>query len=163
MANPFLSLFLPPQEYIPTRAHRAPVGAITSHRSENLDDAGAVLAATRYAASMVGPLPRDQAARLAWCFVRRFIKYAPDDREQLVRLPWRTIADGEGDCKSTAVLIAALCAASGCDVRLAFAQLPGQDYFGHVYVLSDGVAVDPLLEFGAECLYIRRAVVPIAE
>lgn len=139
------------------------MGAISAHRSQNMEDAGAVVAATRYAAGMVGPLPRDQAARLAWAFVRDCIRYAPDDREQLVRLPWRTVADGEGDCKSTAVLIAALCAASGCAVDLAFAALAGQDYFGHVYAVCDGVAVDPLLEFGAECLYIRRVVVPIAE
>lgn len=105
---------------------------------------------------------RDRAPLGAWMFTVGNVHYIPEDSDQFIRTPWRTVADGFGDCKSTAILIACLCAACGCDVVLRFIVHPGESDWGHVYAVADGVAVDPLLAFGEEMPYVCRHDVPVA-
>lgn len=112
-------------------------------------------AATRHAWPLIewpDSIARTDAAETVHAFAREAVRYEREDGDQLIRMPWRTIADGVGDCKSLAVLVASLCAAAGCRVVLRFAQFPGEDWYGHVYAVVDGVAVDPELEFGKEVL-----------
>lgn len=101
-------------------------------------------------------IPRRDAARIAHAYAQDVVQYVREDGDQLIRLPWRTVEDGQGDCKSLAVLVASLCAAAGRKVSLRFAQFPGEDWFGHVYAVVDGVPVDPELDFGEEVLYLAR-------
>lgn len=98
-------------------------------------------------------LPREDAARIAHAYARDVVQYVKEDGDQLIRMPWRTVADGRGDCKSLAVLVAALCAAAGRSVALRYVAYPGEDWYGHVYAVVDGVPVDPELDFGKEVLY----------
>lgn len=99
-------------------------------------------------------IPPDEAAFTAWQFARECVRYEREDGDQLIRMPWRTLADGVGDCKSLAVLVASLCAAAGRNVQLRFVEFPGEDWFGHVYAVVDNLPVDPELEYGEEVAYI---------
>lgn len=121
------------------------------------------IAAQTGAECVRGGLPRDQAAWMCWEFVRDCTRYweETDPEAQTPRMPWRFVEDGVGDCKSQAIFISALCAASGCNVLLRFAVLPGDTEPGHVYAVVDNVPCDPLLEFGEECAYLRRTDIPI--
>lgn len=101
-------------------------------------------------------LPLTDAAPIMHEFTRRLIAYDREDADQLIRMPWRTVEDGTADCKSTAILIASVCAKAGRSVALRFVQYPGEDWFGHVYAIVDGVPVDPELDFGEEVVYSSR-------
>lgn len=122
-----------------------------------------VAAAAMVAADCIrGGMPRASAARTVWRFVKFGTWYKEEGPEgQFVRMPWRFLSDGGGDCKSQAVFIAAMCAASGCRVVLRFVTLPGDTQPGHVFAVVDGQPVDPLLDFGKECAYIRAVDIPI--
>jgi hypothetical protein len=106
-------------------------------------------------------IPRRDAARIAHAYAKDVVQYVREDGDQLIRMPWRTVADGQGDCKSLAVLVASLCRAAGRRVVLRFVKFPGENWFGHVYAVVDGVAVDPELEFSEEVLYSHRLDVTI--
>lgn len=138
-------------------------GIVTDRQVENADLVADVCAAAQYAAGVVaGGLPRANAARLCHDFIRSHTRYLVEDAAaQLVRLPWRFVADGVGDCKSQAIYTAAVCAASGCRVALRFVTFAGEDEPGHVYAIVDNLAVDPLLPYGRECAYIRRVDVRV--
>lgn len=98
-------------------------------------------------------VPRAEVPRLVHAFAQDTVQYLREDGDQLIRMPWRTLEDGQGDCKSLAVLVGSLCAAAGCSVVLRFVAYPGEDWYGHVFAVVDGVPVDPELEYGEECLY----------
>lgn len=121
------------------------------------------IAAQTGAECVRGGLPRSEAARMCWEYVRGCTRYLEetDPDAQLPRMPWRFMADAVGDCKSQAIFTAALCAASGCDVVLRFVTLPGDIEPGHVYAVVDNIPADPLLDFGQECPYIRHLDIPI--
>lgn len=104
---------------------------------------------------------RRNAARLVHAYAQTAVRYEREDGDQLIRMPWRTVADGVGDCKSLAVLVASLCAAAGCRVTLRFVRFQGEDWYGHVYAVVDGVAVDPELHFGEEVVHSSRKDVTI--
>jgi len=104
---------------------------------------------------------RREAARACWELLKYHVRYKAETDDQMVRTPWRTLEDGVADCKSQAVLIASVCGRAGCDVALRYVQYAGEDWYGHVYAVVDGKVVDPLLDFGEECTYIRCETVPI--
>lgn len=106
-------------------------------------------------------ISRADAARLVHAYARAMVRYEREDGDQLIRMPWRTVADGVGDCKSLAVLVASLCAAAGCRVALRFVRFENENWYGHVYAVVDGVVVDPELHFGEEVLYSSRKDVTI--
>lgn len=137
-------------------------GVLTDHQVENRELARDVVHATLAAIPFLGPVPREEAARWCYWYLVEHIAYIPEMGTQEVRMPWRTIADGRADCKSTAVFIASVCARAGCRVTLRFAAMPGQEWLGHVYAVVDGVVVDPLLPLGDECNFSRVVAVPIA-
>lgn len=121
--------------------------------ADNATLCASVIAATRHAWTRIEwprTTPPEDAARLAHELARTRVRYVREDGDQLIRMPWRTLSDGVGDCKSFAVLVASLCKAAGRSVVLRFAQYAGEDHFGHVYAVVDGVAVDPELPFGDE-------------
>jgi len=95
----------------------------------------------------------EQAARIAWQYVREQTRYYPDRGDQYVRTPRAFIRERIGDCKTTAVFIASLARAAGHDAALKFVVLPGRKHYGHVYAMVDGVAFDPLLQIGDEVLH----------
>jgi len=138
-------------------------GALLSADVNNPELVAMTVATAEAAVGMVaGGLARAEAPVLCWLFVRHFTRYEEEGPEaQQIRLPWRFVADGVGDCKSQAIYTAAVCAASGCRVALRFATLPGDEEPGHVYAVVDGVPVDPLLEFGKECAYIAAVDYPL--
>lgn len=132
--------------------------------ASNADLVQMTVAAARMAAAVVqwpDGLPRQRAARIAHDFARRSVRYVREDGDQLIRLPWRAIADGQGDCKTLSVLVASIGAAAGRSVALRFVQYPGESWFGHVYAVIDGTPVDPELDFGAEVVYLHRLDIAI--
>ena len=147
----------PQTDAAPPRTIRARVSTPNGDRRE-------VVNATRYAVDRVrGGLPRDQAAAMCHRFLKEFVEYVPDMGHQMVRMPWRTVEDGEADCKSQAVFVAAMCGASGCRVSLRFVRWAGEDYFGHVYAMVDGSPCDPLCDLGAEDPFAQCIDVPITD
>lgn len=95
-------------------------------------------------------------------YVARKIPYVADGGLQSIRRPAALIGAGmSGDCKSTAVFIAALGRAAGCDAIIRFVEYPGTPWLSHVYALLDGVACDPLQKFGSELTYIRAEDCPL--
>jgi hypothetical protein len=83
-------------------------------------------------------------------FLRNRIAYNADldpDMQKL-RMPWRTLADGETDCKSSAIFIGGICLATGQHVVIRFTDEHGTGQWGHVYAIINGIACDPLLPFG---------------
>jgi len=132
-------------------------GVLSDRQVDNPGLVADVVAAAKEAARMVaGGLPRKDAARLCHAFIRSHTRYHEETPDaQMVRMPWRFVADGVGDCKSQAIYTAAVCAASGCRVLLRFVVLPGDDEPGHVYAIVDNLPSDPLLPYGEECDYIR--------
>jgi hypothetical protein len=100
-------------------------------------------------------LPRTDAPELAHALAALEVQYKADTADQTIRMPWRVIGE-RGDCKSTAVLIASLCAAAGHRVQLKFLQYePGPAWWQHVFAVVDGVPVDPLLPYGRQFPYFR--------
>ena len=99
--------------------------------------------------------PRRQAPELIYRFARSQMRYRRERDDQLVRLPWRSLSDGVGDCKSMAVLTSALARASACRTRLRFVEYPGERGYGHVYTVADGAVIDPEIPFGDEVDYAR--------
>jgi len=101
-------------------------------------------------------LPAKDAARLAHSFAASAVRYDADMGTQTIRMPWRSV-NSQGDCKSTAILIASLCAAAGRDVVLRFLQYePGPTWYAHVFAVVDGIPVDPLLPYGEQYDYLRK-------
>jgi len=134
-----------------------PPGAIVSHDVDNAGLVADVWAAAQVGAQTVrGGLPRHRAARMAYMYCRDHAAYLEetDPDQQLPRMPWRFVADGVGDCKSTAIFIASVCRAAGCRVALRFCTFAGDNEPGHVYAVIDGRPVDPLVPFGQECPHV---------
>ena len=104
------------------------------------------------------PLPREDVARAAHELLRHHVGYFAEGDDQMIRT---LLDDNVGDCKSTATFIASVCRAAGCHVALRFVQWHGEDGYGHVYTVVDGVPVDPLLDFGKESPYLSALTVPI--
>lgn len=146
---------------MPTRYKNAPYERATRWNPD-ADNATLVrytIAAAREAWPRIkwpAALSKLNAARIAHEYAQCVVAYVREDGDQLIRMPWRTVEDGQGDCKSTAVLIASLCAAAGRHVVLRFVSFPGEDWYGHVYAVVDGVPVDPELTFGQECIYLHH-------
>lgn len=119
--------------------------------ADNTDLVRMVIQAARTSWPLLQPLPRfvkrSNAPRVAWS-MGCSVDYIREDGDQLVRLPWRTLADGVADCKSLAVLTSTLCRAAGCDTVLRFVRYAGDDHYAHVYTVADGVCVDPELPYG---------------
>jgi hypothetical protein len=122
-----------------------------------------VVRGARYALPRTrGGLPRREAARECWDFIRtctRYVEETPD--AQVIRMPWAFVREGVGDCKSQAIFVGVVCARSGCRVLLRFIIHPGETQPGHVYAVVDGVPSDPLCDFGKEFPYIRCLDVPL--
>lgn len=130
--------------------------------ADNLDLVAMVVKATRDAWPYLGaPIARKIAPREVHAFARDSITYEKETGDQLIRMPWRTLSDGKGDCKSLAALTASLCRASGCRTTLRFVRYAGSDHFAHVYTVADGYVVDPELPFGKEVKYAAAFDVPI--
>lgn len=106
-------------------------------------------------------LPAEDAARIAWQYVRQRTRYDADKGTQYVLTPWAFVRSGVGDCKTTAVFIATLARAAGHRAALRFIAHPGRDHFGHVFAVVDGVPVDPLLPYGAALLSSHQLTVPL--
>lgn len=96
-----------------------------------------------------GIFPWDSAA--VHDFVRERIRYHAelDPMDQRLRMPWRALDEGVGDCKTTAIMIGALAKASGRDVTLRFLDQTGGGQWDHVFAIVDGLAVDPLEPLGS--------------
>lgn len=125
-------------------------------QADNADLVALTLRAAREGARRVKwprELPRRDAARIAHAYAQEVVRYVREDEDQLIRLPWRTVADGVGDCKSLAVLVASMCAAAGRRVVLRFVRYHGEDWYGHVFAVVDGVPVDPELDFSESVVY----------
>lgn len=124
-------------------------------KATNEDLIDMVVRATRKAWPTVplganNPIARKTVARDVHAMAQRYVRYKQEDGTQKIRLPHRTLIDGYGDCKSTSVLIASVCRAAGCNVVLRFARYAGDDHFGHVFAVVDGVPVDHQLPFGEQ-------------
>jgi len=100
---------------------------------------------------------RKYAGETMHAFAATEVEYMAENGTQVIRAPWVTVMQRRGDCKSTAVLIASMCAAAGRDVRLKFLDYEGEarEHWAHVYAVVDGRACDPLLPYGEEFTYIR--------
>ena len=85
-------------------------------------------------------------------YVRENIAYVEDvdPMNQRVRMPWITVDERAGDCKSTAIMIASLAKASGRCVVLRFLDQTGSGQWDHVFAVVDGIPVDPLERYGEQ-------------
>lgn len=84
------------------------------------------------------------------------IVYKEDHADQVIKMPGALLECMQGDCKSTAVLCAALLSAAGHKVYLKFLQYErGREHYAHVYCVADDTPVDPLLPLGEEFTYFR--------
>lgn len=108
-------------------------------------------------------LLRREAAEIMHGYAASEVEYIAENGTQMIRGPWVTMRHRRGDCKSTAVLIASMCAAAGRKVQLKFLQYDDRngDHWAHVYAVVDGTPVDPLLQFGEEFTYLRSHTVTI--
>ena len=75
-----------------------------------------------------------------WRFLKEQIAYNRDpDERQLIRLPSRFVADGEGDCKSFSLFAASVMSALGYRVAFKYVSYNINPVPSHVYVVaSDG-------------------------
>ena len=121
--------------------------------------ADVVAAAKASAAACTWPhsLDRKRAAAIMHRFAAA-IEYTEDQNDQVIQGPWVTLKRGKGDCKSTAVLIAAMCLSAGRSVKLRFVEYDNSQgrHYAHVFAVVDGRAVDPLLPIGEQYPYIRH-------
>lgn len=146
------------QESVP-RARVLWSGTVNNVQIQNL-----VVACTQIGGTQIrwpDQLPRQDAGRIAYEYVRGCTQYSEEDVNQRIRLPRAFIQEKVGDCKSTAVFIGSMAKAAGRDVVIRFVLIPPKTWFGHVYAMVDGVACDPLLTFGNQPLYLWRKDVRI--
>lgn len=92
----------------------------------------------------------DRLPELLHRYVNERTRYRPEKSTQVIRYPSAFVRQAVGDCKSTAVFIAAMGAAAGCRATVVFIRQGGRPYFSHVFATLDGVTVDPLLPLGTE-------------
>jgi hypothetical protein len=114
---------------------------------------GAVVHAARNAADGVrwrNAPPRHRVPELLHQYVRTRTKYRAEDATQIIRYPSALVRERVGDCKSTAVFIAALAAGAGCRSSVVFIRQAGRPWWSHVFAVVDGVIVDPLLPLDRE-------------
>lgn len=145
-----------------------PLRALYARTVTNGQLVNMVVAAARVAAARMrwpNGLDRDAAPEIIHEYLKRHKKYrAEGPGAQKVRLPSALVKDRTADCKSTAVFLAGALAAAGHQVTLRFIRQRGARGAGysHVYVTTAGTAVDPLLPFGMEALYLTRKDIPIS-
>jgi len=123
-----------------------------------------ITGAARAAARNVAWNDRIPAGRLPGAlhrYVRTRTRYSAEQGEQIIRRPNAFRVLRVGDCKTTAVFIAALAAADGRRVELAFTKSNGEPWYSHVYAIVDGVVVDPLLSLGQEVPFTGRKLISI--
>jgi len=108
-------------------------------------------------------IPRRNAGEVMHSLTAEEVQYIEEKGKQTIRAPWISIRHGRGDCKSTAVLIAAMCKAAGRRVELKFLEYDstGGDHWAHVFAVVDGIACDPLLPYGREYPHVRALTVEI--
>ncbi|MCH9736003.1 MAG: transglutaminase-like domain-containing protein [Actinomycetia bacterium] len=123
--------------------------------------------------SQVTKHAREAASRVHWDsplpnpvanihhYLAGHIRYRAEGEDQIIRRPSALVALGVGDCKSTAVFAASLLKAHGVPVQLAFVKTADRPWWSHVYVIADGVVVDPLLPLGDECQYVERKLIEL--
>lgn len=92
----------------------------------------------------------DRLPELLHTYINTRTRYRPEGGTQVIRYPSAFVREGVGDCKSTAVFVAALGAAAGCRATVVFIRQAGRPYFSHVFATLDGMTVDPLLPLGTE-------------
>lgn len=69
--------------------------------------------------------------------------FEPDPpKTQVIRTPRACLRDQRANCVDYTVLIGAICAACGLPVTIRAVQLPGQNNYGHVYPVVNGVPLD---------------------
>lgn len=89
-----------------------------------------------FAPSLIGD-DRTETARNIFNFLKQNVKYLKDDSEaQLIRMPSRFIADGEGDCKSFALFTAGALAALKMPVNFRYTSYSHSPIPSHVYTTT---------------------------
>lgn len=95
-------------------------------------------------------LDRAKARELVHAYLSQHSTYDEEGDLQIIRLPRALVVTGVHDCKSSAVFAYAMLRAAGYRCALRFIKQPARGWWSHVYVMADGVAVDPLLSLGHE-------------
>jgi hypothetical protein len=135
------------------RSQKGQKRTLYSTHMDNAALVGAVVDAARNAADIVrwsDPPDRDRVPDLLHRYVRTCTKYRAENDTQVIRYPSALVRERVGDCKSTAVFIAALAAGAGCRSSVVFIRQQGKPWWSHVFAVVDGVAVDPLLPLSRE-------------
>lgn len=102
-----------------------------------------------------------ETARNIWSFIRGNIRYAPDSGAEVIKSPAKLLYDGVGDCKSMAILAAAILKNLGIKYkyRLVFYDKNKPEQ-GHIYiVVNDGskIVIDPVYDkFDKELSYWKK-------
>ena len=69
--------------------------------------------------------------------------FEPDPpKTQVIRTPRATLRDKAANCVDYTVLIGAIAKRAGLPVTVRIVQLPGQQSYGHVYPVVNGIAID---------------------
>jgi hypothetical protein len=135
---------------------RSPKGRKRVLYSTHMDNAALVVAvvqAARNAADGVtwrNAPQRRRVPELLHRYVTTRTRYRAENSTQVIRYPSALVRERVGDCKSTAVFIAALAAAAGCSSSVVFIRQANRPWWSHVFAVVDGVVVDPLLPLDRE-------------
>lgn len=101
--------------------------------------------AINQAAPMAKHFKGGNEAKKVFDFLLKEIQYSADGDLQKILKPNALIKYGVADCKSFALFAAGILANLGYEITLRYAGYePGSNLLNHVYVISDGVIVDPV-------------------
>lgn len=132
---------------------RAPAHIMRAGEADNDTLIREIVSAARLAVERVRwprGLDRSKAREMVHAYLSEHSEYREEAELQIIRLPRALVLTGVHDCKSSAVFAYSMLRAAGYRVRLRFIKQPARPWWSHVYVMADGVAVDPLLPLGHE-------------
>jgi len=100
---------------------------------------------TASVSTQIGDASRDFSSWLKllanFAFYNAYFEPDPPTR-QIIRTPAATLRDKAANCVDYTVLIGAVAKRAGLPVTVRIVQLPGQNSYGHVYPVVNGIAVD---------------------
>jgi len=100
---------------------------------------------TSSVATQIGDASKDFSSWLKllanFAYYNAYFEPDPPTR-QIIRTPAATLRDKAANCVDYTILIGAVAARAGLPVIVRIVQLPGQQSYGHVYPVVNGVAVD---------------------
>lgn len=94
---------------------------------------------------------------LIWTYLEQKVRYVPDPEfEQWVRSPGRLLLDGVGNCVDYTVFVSAVLRRQNENHYIRSCKYSQFGQYSHVYVVWNGVAIDPVVDFNKEPIYVDK-------